>query len=115
MANQSMKHTPGPWWTDGEYDEEEMGIPIIAARTDAGPLPGNPTRGMVAWASEILPENAARCAANARLIAMAPDMFMLLNYAVTQSDAGALELFFSPEWARKARAAIAKATGENQP
>ena len=67
-------YTPGPWWTDGRYDGREMGCPIIAARTDAGPLPGNPTRGMVAFASALLNTDARRCEANARLIALAPAM-----------------------------------------
>lgn len=66
--------TPGPWWTDGEYSEDQLGIAILAARTDCGPLPGNPTRGMVAWASQILPEDIGRCEADARLIVAAPDM-----------------------------------------
>ena len=66
--------TPGPWWTDARYDGREMGCAIIAARTDCGPLPGNPTRGMVAWSSAILNTEARRCEANARLIAMAPDL-----------------------------------------
>ena len=66
--------TPGPWWTDARYDGREMGCAIIAARTDCGPLPGNPTRGMVAWSSAILNTESRRCEANARLIAMAPDL-----------------------------------------
>lgn len=66
--------TPGPWWTAACYDGREMGCAVIAARTDAGPLPGNPTRGMVAFASAILNTDARRCEANARLIALAPNM-----------------------------------------
>ena len=66
--------TPGPWWTDGEYDGSEMGCAIIAARTDAGPLPGNPTRGMVAFSSAIINTQARGCEANARLIAAAPTL-----------------------------------------
>lgn len=66
--------TPGPWWTAARYDGREMGCAVIAARTDAGPLPGNPTRGMVAFASAILNTDARRCEANARLIALAPNM-----------------------------------------
>ena len=64
--------TPGPWWTDAKYSGVEMGCAIIAARTDSGPLPGNPTRGMVAWSSAILNTESRRCEANARLIALAP-------------------------------------------
>lgn len=63
--------TPGPWWTDGKYSGSEMGCAVIAARTDCGPLPGNPTRGMVAWASAVLNTKARECEANARFIATA--------------------------------------------
>lgn len=68
MRELDAKATPPGWWTNGIYDADEHGLAIIAANTDCGPLPGNPTRGMVAWASEILPENAETCEANAALI-----------------------------------------------
>lgn len=109
-------HTPGPWWTDAEYSEEECGIAIIAANTDCGPLPGNPTRGMVAWASELLLKNAAQCEANARLIAAAPELLAVLqeiaaiNPADLQDDDN-LALGHAFLLARsKAIAAIARAT-----
>ena len=76
------KHTPGPWWTNGEYSEKEAGVAVIAANTNCGPLPGNPTRGLVAWVNELLPENATRCEANARLIASAPDLLAAVERAV---------------------------------
>lgn len=68
------KVTPGPWWTDAKYDGSEMGCAIIAARIDCGPIPGNPTRGMVAWSSSIINTDARRCEANATLIALAPTL-----------------------------------------
>ncbi|WP_162784722.1 hypothetical protein [Paracoccus suum] len=71
--------TPGPWWTDGKYNPAENGVAIIAARTDCGPLPGNPTRGLVAWASELLDEQASTCEAGARLISAAPDLHAALT------------------------------------
>ena len=73
--------TPGPWWTDETYSENEGGIAIIAANTDCGPLPGNPTRGMVAFASELLIDRASICQCNARLIAAAPEMYDALRDA----------------------------------
>lgn len=73
------KFTPGPWWTDGEYSADECGVSVIAARADCGPLPGNPTRGMVAFVSELLPENADRARANAHLIAAAPELYEALE------------------------------------
>lgn len=87
--------TAGPWWTDGRYDGTQMGVAIIAARTDAGPLPGNPTRGLVAWSSAILNTEARTCEANARFIAAARELVPALA-----ADLAA------------ARAALAKAQGE---
>lgn len=68
------KVTPSPWWTDAKYDGAEKGCAIVAARTDCGTLPGNPTRGMVAWSSALLNTEARRCEANATLIALAPTL-----------------------------------------
>ena len=45
MSAEKVAHTPGPRWTGARYDGAEMGCAIIAANTDRGPLPGNPTRG----------------------------------------------------------------------
>ncbi len=72
MRRDRAAGTPGPWWTRGKYDGQEMGCAIIAARTDSGPLPGNPTRGIVAWASAVLNTEARKCEANARRIARVP-------------------------------------------
>lgn len=74
MENSNTPWTPGPWWAEPSRDEYENGRAIIAARTDCGPLPGNPTRGMVAFTSELLEEKESEYDANARLIAAAPEM-----------------------------------------
>lgn len=79
--------TEGPWWTDGHYQAQEAGIAVIAARTDAGPLPGNPTRGMVAWASQLQASNADRCEADARLIAASPELLTLARQLAEERDA----------------------------
>jgi len=84
--------TPGPWWTDARYNGREMGCAIIAASTDCGPLPGNPTRGMVAWSSAILNTEARRCEANARLIAMAPDLAHKVLEQQAEIEAQAAEI-----------------------
>lgn len=78
--------TDGPWWTDAEYSHKEAGCAIIAARTDAGPLPGNPTRGMVAWSSELLEERASICETNARRIARLPELEAAYTEVVAKLD-----------------------------
>lgn len=112
--DEGMKHTPGPWWTDAKYNVEEMGCAVIAARTDCGPLPGNPTRGMVAFATTILKENAVRCEADARLIAAAPDLLALLQrWSALDGGSWHVERHAreKAELLADTRAAIAKATG----
>jgi hypothetical protein len=108
----SEKFTPGPWWTDAVYNEEDLGCSIIAANTDCGPMPGNPTRGQVAFATEILPEDAETAKANAHLIAAAPDLHHSLKNIVEiiERDSG---LIFNNrgQWLYAARKALAKARG----
>jgi hypothetical protein len=114
------KHTPGPWWTNGKYNGQEMGCAIIAANVDCGPLPGNPTRGMVAWSSAILNTKARECEANARLIAAAPDLLSgcvgvveVIDWMINRYWGGELDLPTEErERIESARAAIAAATGE---
>ena len=98
VAKLAAAATPGPWWTDGKYNGSEMGCAIIAARTDCGPLPGNPTRGMVAWASAILNTQARRCEANAAFIAAAHDMAALIaDLEAKLANAVAALTFYSCE------------------
>lgn len=78
--------TPGPWWTGGNYSGREMGTSVIAAREDAGPLPGNPTRGQVAFATALLNTEARTSENNARLIAAAPDMHRLLTALLAENE-----------------------------
>ena len=79
--------TPGPWWTDAKYSEEEAGVSVIAARTDCGALPGNPTRGQVAWATQLLPEYAQQCEADADFIARARTDIPSLLAHIAEQDA----------------------------
>lgn len=58
-----------PWWTNAKYSGQELGCSIIAARTDCGPLPGNPTRGQVAFVTAMLNTEARQCEATAAFIA----------------------------------------------
>jgi hypothetical protein len=89
-AIMETKHTPGPW-TAEEKNGRGMGW-------KAGPA----WLGEKAWSEE--------CAANARLIAAAPDLLEALQEIVSAADGegwSQLDAAFS-----KARAAIAKATGQ---
>ena len=87
-ACETIEFTPGPWWTNEGYSENEGGIAVIAANTDCGPLPGNPTRGMVAFATELLIDRAKICQANARLIAAAPDLYAVLEDIMSIDENG---------------------------
>ena len=84
---------------------DECGCVIIAANPDCGPMPGNPTRGQVAWATQLLPELAAECKANARLIAAAPEMLAALKGIVSAGN-------YHVGVHNAAKAAIAKAEGK---
>lgn len=90
------KSTPGPWWTDAKYNGAEMGCAIIAARTDSGPLPGNPTRGMVAAAPRLL--KALR--------------FFAVEIGIGTDPDYRPQIRLPREAILEARAAIAEATGE---
>ncbi len=87
------KHTPGPWRTNHNIGRKsELGI-----TADAAPCIIATMANAKEWPAE------AR--ANARLIAAAPEMFEALQGAL--SDGGDFV-----GWEKKARLAIAKATGE---
>ena len=106
MSAEKVAHTPGPRWTGARYDGAEMGCAIIAANTDCGPLPGNPTRGQVAFATAILNTDARRCEANARLIAAAPELLAACRAAMR------LDYFHEHSaLVEQMRSAIAKAEG----
>ena len=93
------KHTPGPWnFYDDSNDGKTNRIEIVAVgKTVARIYHSVP--------AEDLP--------NARLIAAAPDLLEALETAL---DGWQREFEYlakrTPEWVTKARAAIAKATGE---
>ena len=90
------KHTPGPWrymaGTHSHYDSEGKAIARVY-----GP------RGI----------DCSRRDANARLIAAAPDLLEALKGMLSRTDGQAIYNFMEPQ-REAARAAIAKATGENE-
>jgi hypothetical protein len=93
-------HTPGPW-TDRAIDESQWSI--------------YDSRGWsVAQAHQIKVLSSdlkqAERTANARLIAAAPDLLEALQ--ILMSDMGHLSMKGHMDAAKKARAAITKATGE---
>jgi hypothetical protein len=87
--------TDGPWWPEPEYDETECGCSIIAA-TEHGELPGNPTRGQVAFVTELLPSKARRAVANAAHIARLDKQTVLAAFTELQrrrkAEAGRADL-----------------------
>lgn len=73
IAARNAARKPGPWWTDAKYSGQERGCAVIAARTDSGPLPGNPTRGMVCFVTALLNTEARLCEDTAKFIAHASE------------------------------------------
>lgn len=110
MSETKTAWTPGPWWTDAAYDEDDLGCSIIAANPDHGPMPGNPTRGQVAFSTAILPEDVETAQANAHLIAAAPAMAEALEQLL--DDMGDDGLCVCPAAKQQAIAALALARGE---
>ena len=111
---QAAKHTPGPW----EISQDQPGIGEVP---EIGISATNPRTGNVYMVATAIPCGSGRLdrdlmpemtAANARLIAAAPDMLRALELIVNsdmaqrEEDEGKI----STELAH-ARAAIAKATG----
>ena len=107
------KHTPGPW----VLGESSGGRHFRAVNaTDHSEL------ATVVWVMEDDDTEGApspECEANAHLIAAAPELLEALEYAVIDFDNWAAHEDNHPHehlvvWAEKARAAIAKAKGEER-
>ena len=102
------KHTPGPWFITGNmtlYVEARIEGGLIQEVASVGPTQADDGYG-------------CQQRANANLIAAAPDLLealeaICLMQARNYGDATQTHLDF-PELAAKARAAIAKAKGEQQ-
>ena len=101
------KHTPGPWWLDHGDDVNLFNHVGISAET-------HELLAQVVWRLDD-DKSTPECEANARLIAAAPDLLEALETALYgwQREFEYLAKR-TPEWVTKARAAIAKATGEQQ-
>lgn len=103
------RFTPGPWLAQ-EYCDDDEGCSVIAVIEENGLR--SPTRGQVAFCTSIGGasfESPGLCAANARLIAAAPDLLEALNRVL------ASQTIKNPDPENDsdvifARAAIAKAT-----
>lgn len=89
------KHTPGPWTLNGFYIEFDAATRIATASN---------------WRMSGVDAH-AEAKANARLIAAAPDLLEVLEQFVAWVDAPS-ESAFSDSQLAAARAAIAKAKGE---
>jgi hypothetical protein len=97
------KYTPGPWRLNDNTKYWKNNIFSVTVRkhgVHAAAVANIPARATIpvseAWA-------------NARLISAAPELFEALNTFPQSLDWTDAELW---EWSKKARAALAKATGE---
>jgi hypothetical protein len=100
----TTKHTPGPWYV-GSGTYECRNIYSVASVTDDEGFTYQP---IVATAED---DGIGCWDANARLIAAAPDLLEALRSAVNDADAWGLA-DDECDWLPLARAAIARATGE---
>lgn len=104
-----IKHTPGPWFITGsmtKYVEARIPGRMIQEVAACGPTAADDGYG-------------DQQMANAQLIAAAPELLESLTYALIDFDNWAAHEDHHPHehlvaWAEKARAAIAKAKGEEQ-
>lgn len=105
------KHTPGPWWWDGAPGQSNLrcGDPS-ECESDSSVIRYEPYEGM--WLSRY--GSADEDAANAKLIAAAPDLLEALRWYVENDDTNVQQdgNEFYTAGLRRAEAAIAKATGE---
>ena len=92
-----MSHTPGPWkFYDDSNDGKTNRIEIVAiGKTVARVYHSVP--------EEDLP--------NARLIAAAPELLMLVRHIVSNHEPEALNLLFGSGWADHAKQVLAKVEG----
>jgi len=106
-----MKHTPGPWFADKKGSIWRR--PYKDLYEYGGHVSGDKPIAMVmkGWYADY--EQGYPVEANARLIAAAPDLLEALELARDHIDMAALEVSHCKD-AERIRAAIAKATGEQQ-
>ena len=113
MKNETkLKHTPAPWEAPWEHPKR------VQYSIDGGPC-GDADIDPLDWVHIQVTGDAGAIAANARLIAAAPDLLdalmqagILLKHA--HDDANALESQYAVETADAMTAALTKAIGENQ-
>ena len=103
----SAQHTPGPWGARQQY-QDRTGRPLGWIIEHAGGRIGWECTAYASTNSEAAPDDPAR-AANARLIAAAPDLLSALAAMLTHM--GMDEDEYNKPTFEQARAAIAKATG----
>ena len=99
-----MKHTPGPW----EADFETYPI-MVRSQSETWPLVDE--LGNEEGRAGVFIANTGDNKANARLIAAAPELLEALKQIVNVWDTNPDVITYA-ELTRSARAAIAKATGE---
>lgn len=97
----NLAHTPAPWSV--EIDHRSNDPELIRAHVD----------GEMYDLASVLCDETGNAAANARLMAAAPNLLAALREIVAAVETGDVDGYSpSGDWFREAKAAIAKATGE---
>ena len=106
-----MSHTPGPWIV-GEYGEchgyDCMTGGISIGPRGLGPVHLDGAQYGQKRCHKISAESLERMEADARLIAAAPELLMLVRHIVSNHEPEALNLLFGSGWADHAKQVLAK-------
>ena len=98
------KHTPWPWFANGRSIKRDYRL--IGLTEDAGEIIASVMGGETSGPRFI--ESSSECQANARLIAAAPELLDALKQIKSNAN-----MYHAETISEIARAAIAKATGDN--
>lgn len=98
-----MSHTPAPWYVERDAATNKPEFIRAFVHDEMFDI------------ADVLCDETGNAAANAQLLAAAPELLAALHEIVLAAEAGELDEYgTSGDWFREAKAAITKATGDAQ-